>query len=352
MVCIDSPDFPSLFVLPLQIYPKETKLPLSSPPSFSNELWDAIGPYLTLGMPEDTNGLKDGLISEDIFLSLCEDIFFERKRMLEFLLKDFGSGIMACVFDTLDRIQHMFWRQDVKITEEGKEASGVVADWYMKMDEMVGWVLKRLGEDVPVFILSDHGFTSLDKYVHLNTWLTKNGYMSFKNNAKAGGPLFENVDWSKTKAYALGFNSIYINTKGREGKGVVEPARADELCNEIINKLEQWRDGGTQVIKKVYRSKEIYNDIKHDNNSPDLIVGYNKGYRASKQTVLGAAPDGVLVEDNYESWSGDHCCDPTFVPGVLFGANLYDSGIDFPDKVSVYDIAAMIDTWTSTCSGD
>jgi predicted AlkP superfamily phosphohydrolase/phosphomutase len=350
MLCIDSTNFPSLFVLPLQIYPKETNLPLSSPKSFSAELWDMTGPYLTLGMPEDTNGLKDGLIPEGAFLSLCDDIFSERKRMLEMLLKDFNSGIMACVFDTLDRIQHMFWRQDVRVFEKGKEADGVIAEWYMKMDELIGWVMNNLGGDVPLFIISDHGFAPLNRYVHLNAWLTKNGYMSFKDTTKSSGPLFENVDWSRTTAYALGFNSIYINLKGREGKGIVEPEKMDLLCNEIIDKLSKWKDGEAEVIKGIYKSKEAYN-MKHD-NAPDLIVGYNRGYRASKQTVLGAAPGGVLLEDNHESWSGDHCCDSELVPGVLFGTNLDNSGMNLPDKVCVNDVAALIGKWLSVNFGN
>jgi predicted AlkP superfamily phosphohydrolase/phosphomutase len=344
MVCVDTGDFPSLFVLPLQIYPKETKLPLSSPPSFGAELWDAIGDYLTLGMPEDTNGLKDELITEDIFLSLCKDIFDERKRMVEYLIKDFDSGIMACVFDTLDRIQHMFWRQDVNVSENGKEVSGIIANWYMEMDALVGWVQRSLGEDTPLFVISDHGFAPLDRYVHLNTWLANNGYMSFKRNKKGSGPLLEDVDWSKTVAYALGFNSIYINLKGREGKGIVEPEKMDLLCDEIVDKLSDWWDGDSKVVRKVYKSREIYDDVKH-NNGPDLIVGYNIGYRASKQTVLGAAPDGILIEDNHESWSGDHCCDPELVPGVLFGANLRTSSITLPERVSVDDFAAFIENW-------
>lgn len=340
MVCIDKGDFPSLFILPLQIYPKDTNLPLSSPPSFGSYLWDAIGPYLTLGMPEDTNGLKDGLITEDVFLALCDDIFSERRRMLEFLLKDFDSGILACVFDTLDRIQHMFWEQDAKVLDKGKEASGVIAEWYIRMDQLVGSIVRMVGEGVPVFILSDHGFAPLDKYVHLNTWLARNGYLAFKNNLSSSGPLFENVDWSRTKAYALGFNSIYINLKGREGKGIVESDIADSLCNEIIKGLEQWYDGNIPVITKVYKSKDIYN-TRH-NNGPDLVIGYNRGYRASKQTVLGSAPDGLLIEDNHELWSGDHCCDPELVPGVLFGANLDGSMVSLPERISVNDFADLI----------
>ncbi|MEM3101552.1 MAG: nucleotide pyrophosphatase, partial [Candidatus Nitrosotenuis sp.] len=164
----------------------------------------------------------------------------------------------------------------------------------------------------------------------------RNGYLAFKNNLSSSGPLFENVDWSRTKAYALGFNSIYINLKGREGKGIVESDIADSLCNEIIKGLEQWYDGNIPVITKAYKSKDIYNT--RYNNGPDLVIGYNRGYRASKQTVLGSAPDGLLIEDNHELWSGDHCCDPELVPGVLFGANIQS----LPDNICVVDIANLI----------
>jgi len=342
MVCIEDEGFPSLFILPLQIYPKETTLPLSSPRSFASELWDEIGPYLSLGMPEDTNGLKDGLITEDIFLALCDEVFSERKRMLESVLRDFDSGILACVFDTLDRIQHMFWRRDVGVTGKGKEARGVIARWYISMDKVVGDILERVGERATLLILSDHGFSPLDKYVHLNTWLVQNGYMSLKDDSKDGGPLFENVNWSGTKAYALGFNSIYINLKDREGKGIIEPHMVNSLCDEIIKGLEGWYDGDKKVIKRVYRGKDIYR-AKND-SGPELVVGYNIGYRASKQTILGAAPASLLIEDNDEPWSGDHCCDPSLVPGVLFGVNM-DRSLGFPESISVEDIKRVVEQW-------
>ena len=111
------------------------------------------------------------------------------------------------------------------------------------------------------------------------------------------------------------------------------------LCNDLIEKLEGWRDEDKPVIKKVYKSSAIY-DIRHS-NSPDLVAGYTAGYRASKQTVLGEAPEGALIEDNYEAWSGDHCCDPSFVPGVLFGVNLQN----IPKDVSVSDVSAFIKDW-------
>jgi len=298
-------------------------------------------------MPEDTNGLKDGLISEEVFLALCDDVFTERERMLNTALDSFDSGILACVFDTLDRVQHMFWKKNDGTPEspEGKEPSATIADWYIRMDNMVGSVIERIGSETPLVILSDHGFTSLNRYVHLNSWLAQHGFLVFKDKNKGGGPLFGNVDWTKTRAYSLGFNSIYLNMKGREGKGIVEADETEILCNELMEKLESWKDEDRPVVKKVYKSSAIY-DIKHS-NSPDLVVGYTAGYRASKQTVLGEAPEGKLVEDNYEAWSGDHCCDPSFVPGVFFGLNMQSGKINIPDDVSVDDISKFIEEWLS-----
>jgi predicted AlkP superfamily phosphohydrolase/phosphomutase len=346
MVCIDSIPFPSLFILPMQINPKDTKLPLSSPSTFGNDLWDEIGPYLTLGMPEDTNGLKDGLITESIFLNLCDMVFAERERMLNVTLNNFDNGIIACVFDTLDRVQHMFWR-DRKVTlqtSEKERPTDVVLNWYRRIDTMIGKILQRIGNETPLLILSDHGFTSVDTYVHLNSWLAKNGFMAFKNEAKGSDVLFDNVDWSRTTAYALGFNSIYLNIKGREGKGIVESDKADALCRRLLGELTEWTEDGRSIIKRIYKSSEIYSG-SNQITCPDLVVGYDRGFRASKQTVLGGAPEDKLIEENLEHWTGDHCCDPSFVPGVLFGVNLDKAKIDFPRTVSGTDISAMMEGW-------
>ncbi len=349
MVCVRAEPFTSLFVLPMQIFPKDTDLPLSSPRAFAGELWEKTGPYLTLGMPEDTNGLKDNLISASIFLKLCEDVFDERERMLNAALDKFDSGVFACVFDTLDRIQHMFWndRAENMNLSETTGPTDIVADWYRRIDAMVGRVIQRIGAETPLLIVSDHGFTSLDKYVHLNSWLAQKGFIVFKTGNKEGGAFFDNVDWSKTRAYAIGFNSVYINKKGREGKGIVETDGIVPLCDDLINKLLEWTENGRAVVKQVYKSKEIYSEDQPD-NCPDLVVGYQKGYRASKQTVLGEAPAGRLISSNIEHWCGDHCCDPSFVPGVLFGTNSLKADIKLPKTVSVNDISGMIEKWINS----
>ena len=171
--------------------------------------------------------------------------------------------------------------------------------------------------------------------------------MVFKNGDKKSGPLFDNVDWYTTRIYALGFNSVYLNIKNREGKGIVESTDIDALCFDLMQKLIEWTEDGKSVIKQVYKSKEIYPNGQID-NGPDLVVGYQKGYRASKQTALGEAPAGRLIEDNLDLWCGDHCCDPSFVPGVLFGANLHKANLEIPDTVSVKDISLIIQKWIET----
>jgi len=171
--------------------------------------------------------------------------------------------------------------------------------------------------------------------------------MALKNGRKEGRPLLEDVDWSKTRVYALGFNSIYINMKGREGKGIVEQDEAGALCHDLMQKLTEWTDNDEPIIKQVYKSSEIYSN-NNIFNGPDLIVGYQKGYRASKQTVLGEAPAGAFIEANHEHWCGDHCCDPSFVPGVLFGANLDKANISLPEAVSGKDISSIIEKWIHT----
>jgi predicted AlkP superfamily phosphohydrolase/phosphomutase len=152
--------------------------------------------------------------------------------------------------------------------------------------------------------------------VNLNTWLVQNGYQT--RSSQDGQAFFLDVDWSKTRAYSLGFNSIYINLKGRERDGCVEPgAEYRKLCDEIAEKLRGLRDPKTDkpAVRNVYQAREIYRGGAMD-LSPDLVIGLAKGYRAGSENVLGAAPR-ELFEDNDKPWSGSHLYDPYYVPGIF-----------------------------------
>ena len=186
------------------------------------------------------------------------------------------------------------------------------------MDQVLGEVLPKLDEHTTLLVLSDHGFAPYYRSFNLNTWLLNNGYIKMKRDAVADStePL-AGVDWSQTRAYGLGLNGLYINLRGREHNGAVQPGASDVLIKEIKDKLLAVIDpkSGQRVITRVDVAKEVYQG-PYAQSGPDLLVGYNRGYRAGWKTILGAFPPDVL-EDNTNAWSGDHCMDYTLVPGVL-----------------------------------
>ena len=127
------------------------------------------------------------------------------------------------------------------------------------------------------------------------------------------------MDWSKSKAYALGLGQIYLNLEGRESQGIVTANEKDELIDEIIAGLKEMVDPatGTPMLINAYRADEIYHG-DHMEYAPDIVVGFQDGYRVSWQTTLGVAAED-LVELNMKKWSGDHCSfDPSITQGVLF----------------------------------
>ena len=318
------PDF-SLYLSPIQVDPADAVFPICCPDDYSMRLAEEIGEYHTLGMPEDTNAFEDGSLSADAFLESCETIMREREQMLFRELEHFKAGVFAFVFDTTDRIQHTFWRtQDSEHPFFDKvfadKYGHVIEDYYRRMDAIVSELLKTVDNNTLLLVLSDHGFSTFRKSVHVNSWLTQLGLMVLKAppSDAEGHPLFKNVDWGKTRAYALGFSSVYLNLEGREREGIVNPREAAQLKRKIVLDLAKLDDPNTgeHVIKQVYDGNEIYSG-KYADESPDLVIGFRPGYRASWQTAIGGVP-ATLFSDNLKKWSGDHLIDPSYVPGVLF----------------------------------
>jgi predicted AlkP superfamily phosphohydrolase/phosphomutase len=313
----------SLYATPVQIDPEKPALPISQPSYYAAYLSKLLGPYSTLGMAEDTWALNEGVIDEDAFLEQAETIKQERERMFFSALERTRRGIVTCVFDTTDRVQHMFYRYlDQRVT--GRH-SGVIEALYRDMDRLVGETLKHVDENTALFVLSDHGFCSFRRGVDLNAWLLRNGYLALENGASESGKYFENVDWSRTRAYTLGLGGLYLNCKGRESNGAVAPEEAEALKRELIEKLTGLRDSGTGevAIQSLYAASALYKGPYLD-AAPDLIVGYADGYRTSWDAAIGRIGPNVF-EDNDKAWSGDHCVDPLLVPGVLFSNRRLDA---------------------------
>ncbi len=315
-----------LYVSPMNIDPANPSLPLSSPPDYSRQLVKELGYYYTQGMVEDTHALSAKVLDAGEYRQQAMFVHDERMRFFEHELARFSDGFLFFYFSTLDLSCHVFWRtidsRHPQYTSELAESQGdFIEKLYEKIDHAVGLALDRLDEKTWLVMMSDHGFTSFRRQFNLNSWLLDNGLLrTHSPPVRAGSTNFHDVNWSKSRAFGIGLNGLYVNRKGREKSGCVEAAEAAALEKELIHKLQQIRDpdNGEQVITNVFRAADIYSG-PHVGLAPDLIIGYNRNYRASWETILGGFPRQHVL-DNTDMWSGDHCIDPQFVPGVLLSS--------------------------------
>ncbi len=328
----------TLYQSPINFHPDTHPLPLSWPPQFAGKLAKRFGLYKTMGWVEDTWTSGAGVMDESVFL---EDVDFTRsqyKHMMEGLLKDGDYDLYVQVFEFTDRVGHILWRytdpqhpgnrgREEKVAKYGPELDKT----YEAMDAIVGAAMAAAPEGSTILVVSDHGFTSFRRSVNYNTWLAQHGFITFKGQNRLttvtelfdnNAVLFSNVDWSRTRAYALGLGNIYINLAGREPQGIVLPGKEyDETVAQIRAGLESLVDSetGEKPVRKVYTRDEMYSGYDPA-LIPDLRVANNLNYRVSWQTSLGGAPE-KLIEENLQPWSGDHCSmDPALVPGIFFSS--------------------------------
>jgi predicted AlkP superfamily phosphohydrolase/phosphomutase len=312
----------ALYVSPINIHPAHPALPISHPAIFSTWLAKKHGLYGTLGLMEDTWGRNEHALDDARFLEQTYLTHQERERMFFEALDKTREGLCACVFDASDRIQHVFWRYIDPLhpapLEDRDKFGNTIREMYIKMDELIGRVRQQLRSDDHLFILSDHGFSSFRRGINLNTWLLQNGYLALKGDKKEGAEYLQDVDWSRTVAYAIGLSGIYINRRGREARGIVESKDIERIKDEIVSKLSGLRDplDSSVAVRRVYDSKASYRGL-YVSEAPDLIVGYAPGYRVSWESITGTV-EGDIFSNNVKAWSGDHHVDPELIPGVLF----------------------------------
>ena len=331
-----------LYASPINFDPRDPYFPISYPKEYSAELVTRLGLFHTQGLPIDTWAVNEGRLTEEPLLDQLREVLKEEKERLFYELDGFDGGVLFSYFGTSDIVQHMFWRfldEKHPLYEENDNYEVIIRWWYQELDAVLGRVMEKIGEEDFLLVLSDHGFDTFRRAVHVNTWLRENGYMELKDPyATEGQELLRDVDWSATKAYSIGFGAIYINQKDREKQGIVEPGQASEdLKKEIADKLSEWIDEkyNQKVISAVYFREDIFKGDEID-NTPDLYIGFNIGYRASWQTALGAVPEAT-IEDNLRKWSGTHLVDPKLIPGVLFSNRHIAS-----NNPSIYDICPTV----------
>ncbi|MCO6436008.1 MAG: alkaline phosphatase family protein [Phycisphaerae bacterium] len=314
-----------LFVSQIHIDPSDPAgQRVSEPEAFVTEIYDRLGLFPTAGFQEAYKALSNEVFNDAEYREQADNVLTERLRLLGFAREEYQGGLLFFYFSSTDLQAHMFWWDSdqphpTRTPAEARRYHKVIQDLYRSMDGVVGEIVEQYGKDALVLVLSDHGFCNFKRQFHLNTWLRQEGYIKPDDcTSVADEKAAVAVDWSRTRAYGLGLNGLYLNLKGREKLGIVEPFEKEALLREISQKLLSVRDpvDGRPVIKYVYQTSEVY-DGPEAANAPDLIVGYYRDFRASWATTLGEITDSILT-DNHSAWSADHCIASDEVPGVLF----------------------------------
>jgi len=297
-----------LYLSPINIDPAAPELPISTPDSYSAELAAAVGPFYTQGIAEDTSALRAGVFEREEFLTQSRQVQSDSLRAFRYELDRFHGGLLFFYFSSVDQNSHILW---------GKYDQELLGT-YQAIDDAVGAAMEKI-DDGNLVVLSDHGFSSFDRAVHLNTWLQRQGFLALDDPSNMGDQeLFAHVDWSRTQAYAFGLNGLYLNLAGREHGGIVSPSDSGAVMKKLTDQLRSFRDPktGQAVVDTVYVPRDVFHGGALE-YAPDLIIGFRPGYRASWQTALGAIPK-LTIEDNTEAWIADHCVAAKYVPGVLF----------------------------------
>ncbi len=313
-----SPNF-RLYVTPVNIDPSDPAVQITEPEKFIKEISQDLDLFYTTGFQEDHKALTNGVFSDDEYVTQTANVLEERFNLLNYATTNYDDGLLYFYFSSTDLQSHMFWwdsndKHPLRSPVGAKHYFEHLQSVYSRMDKMIADILKRYGNDALVMVLSDHGFANFKRQFGVNTWLRDNGYL-YPGNCNS---ILKDADWTRTRVYGLGINGIYLNLKGRERDGVVQPGpQSEQLLDELTAKLMAIRDtNGQPVIRNVYRSSRVYQGSETA-LAPDLVLGYYRGYRASWTTCLGDTEPEIL-SDNKSAWSADHCSDALEVPGVLF----------------------------------
>jgi len=346
-----------IYASPVNISPASPAVALTSPDDFATELYESLGFFYTQGMPEDTNALKDRVFDDDDYLKQVALVHEDNWRMVALALDRFEPGdITFTYFSEIDLQCHMLWRHgDPKYAGApphpaydpavGPRHAHDIERFYRDVDRALGEVRRRLPPGTSLVVLSDHGFEAFTRQLHLNAWLRDEGYLVLVDDKRTGHIVTGDVDWSRTRAYGLGFNGLYLNLAGREGQGIVAPEDVDALAAELTARLEALRDpkNGRRVVLRVDRTEDVYSPERRA-EGPDLVVGYDAGYGASDESTLGEITEEVLA-DNESYWSGNHLMAPDVVPGILLvNRKLEGSGYDLTDVTATLLAHYGVDT--------
>ena len=247
-----------------------------------------------------------------------------------------------------DRLHHVFWQYydpQHPLYEPGNKFETVFQEYYRALDRELASLVELIPEDAVTIVMSDHGARPMMGGLCFNDWLAQEGYLTLADPLSGVTPMKEaNVDWNRTVAWGDGgyYGRLFLNVKGREPQGIVEPARYEEVRDELIAKLEAMPgpDGeplGTTVMKP----QDVYPEVK--GVAPDLIVYF--GDLAWRSVGSIGNPSLFTYENDTGPDGANHDRDGVFVmtgapgqpAGRVDGLRLVDVG---PTILSMYGIDA------------
>jgi predicted AlkP superfamily phosphohydrolase/phosphomutase len=344
-----------LYVTPLNVDPSKPAVQLSEPPSFVTEVAKKRGLFYTTGFKEDYNARKNRtrtkgeqpvelrpVFDDAEYARQAEMVFEERLALFEHAVDDYDGGLLFFYFSSSDLQSHLFWwdpeggRHPTRSDQEAEKGHSRIRRLYRKLDREIGDLVDRYGSRATIFVMSDHGFANFGRQFNLNSWLKEFGYLQPGGHSSILSMTEE--EWSITEAYGLGMNGLYLNRKGRECYGRLEPGDVEEKLQDITKRLLEVVDpdnNNAPVISRVYRSDQEYKG-KATALAPDLIIGYARGFRVSWESCQGELTPEIL-SDNEQAWSADHCADAQEVPGVLWCNKAFGM-----EKPSLVDLAPSI----------
>ena len=330
---MDTDPYLRLYVTPVNIDPAKPEMPISTPEDYSRDLADEYGPFYTQGLPDDTKALEEGVFDDDDYVSQSTEVFDERMVQFDAELARFAEqdeGLLFFYFNSPDQTCHTFWRNMDHASPmhdaESEKHEHRIRDVYVACDKALGRAMDAVDPETLILVISDHGFAPYHRSFHVNRWLLDNGYLTLREGVKPSEVSYlQGIDWRRTRAYAIGINGLYLNLRGRERRGVVDPDyEREDLLQELVSKLETVVDPvtGQPAIKYAYRTDQVYSGPE-TKNAPDIVLGYYSGYRGSDDSALGEVPSTVF-SDNMKKWSGDHCMAADEVPGIIISSRRID----------------------------
>jgi predicted AlkP superfamily phosphohydrolase/phosphomutase len=316
-----------LYISAPSIDPANPVQAISSPKEYAAELENIAGPFHTFGLPADFNAIKSDAFDLEQFMVQADSVHQESCRLFEYELQRFLSqknGMMFYYFSSIDQCSHIYWALRDPLhpaykPNEAEKYGDLIEQLYQQYDHILGDVLNRVSDKIPIIVMSDHGFAPFRRKVDLNRFLFDHNYIKLHSEIDYDNAVLipTQANWDETRAFAIGLNGLYLNIKDREPNGIILPQEKMAEMKKIEQLLLDLKDplNGEHPVGKVYITENIYSNT-HLDAGPDMIIGYNRNYALDSACALGGIGRNA-ISDNLNRWSGDHIIDPYQVPALL-----------------------------------